>query len=255
MDSTAKPSIGSCFEAVHEDLVDFAVVPFENSTNGLVVYTLDLIRDWFLVSEPLFRIVGEQFVEIHHCFLSRAESIDKVTTIYSHPQVWGQVGLFLNGIGHKYTRVDTSSTSKAAELVAEDKSNTSACISSQLCSLIYGLPILQHNIEDNSKNTTRFLILGKRQLQEDGNFPLVTFIMFTLNNDDPGALCTALDCFRKHSISLTSISSRPSHIKQWQYVFFVETIGLEQDDNMQRSLATLREECNVVVIGSCQRKT
>lgn len=254
MESIPKESISSCFEAVNNDEVEYAVVPFENSTNGLVVYTLDLLRDWFLDSEPLFRIVGEQFVAIHHCLLSNAGSLNDIETIYSHPQVWGQVGRFLKDFPRKYSRIDTSSTSKAAELVADDKTNTSACISSQLCSLIYKLPVLNHNIEDNSKNTTRFLVLSKRALEDDNEkFPYITSIMFTLRNDDPGTLCGALDSFRQHGVNLTAISLRPSHIKQWQYVFFVEIIGSERDENVQQSLTSLRQDCNVVIVGSFRR--
>lgn len=219
-----------------------------------MVYTLDLLRDWFLDSEPLFKIVGEQFVAIHHCLLSNAGSLNDIKTIYSHPQVWGQVGQFLRQFPRTYSRVDTSSTSKAAELVAGDKSNTSACISSQLCSLLYNLPVLNLNIEDNSTNTTRFLVLSKRALEdEDEKFPYITSIMFTLNNDDPGTLCGALDSFRKHGVNLTAITLRPSHIKQWQYVFFVEIIGAERDENVQQSLASLRQGCNVVIVGSFRR--
>lgn len=232
--------------------MDYAVVPFENSTNGLVVYTLDLIRDWFLGSEPQFRIVGEQFVAIHHCLLSHAQSASGISTIYSHPQVWGQIGRFLLGFKGSFTKVDTSSTSKAAELVAADSSKTSACVSSRLCSQIYDLPVLQADIEDDSSNTTRFLVLSKQGLPKKGHNPF-TAIMFTLNNDHPGTLCTALDSFRQHGINLTSITSRPSHIKPWQYVFFVEIMGGEDDPSVQKSLASLRQECHVVVVGEFER--
>jgi prephenate dehydratase len=110
------------------------------------------------------------------------------------------------------------------------------------------------NIEDNSTNTTRFLVLSKRALEdEDEKFPYITSIMFTLNNDDPGTLCGALDSFRKHGVNLTAITLRPSHIKQWQYVFFVEIIGAERDENVQQSLASLRQGCNVVIVGSFRR--
>lgn len=238
------------------------------------MYTYDLLRDWFIPSSqeenkgehqhkaPKFRIVGEQFVSIHHNFLSNAKSLDDIATIYSHPQVWGQVTKFLSKhITKKITKLDSDSTSKAAEIVYNDKSGTSACISSKISADLYQLPILFENIENSSNNTTRFLVLGYDEINSPPKpqndlrpRTYVTSIIFTLDHDDPGALCAVLDTFRKNNINLTSINSRPSHLKQWQYVFFVELIGSIDDENVSASIESLTSNClTLEVLGSFQR--
>lgn len=271
----SQSAISDCFQAVESKEVDYAVVPLENSTNGQVVYTYDLLRDWFIPSSkneedqkvqhkiPEFQIVGEQFVSIHHNFLSNAKSLEEITTVYSHPQVWGQVTNFLSKhITKDIKRVDTDSTSKAAEIVYNDKSCTSACISSRISADLYQLPILFENIENSANNTTRFLILGNKEMPEPLPIPdnvphsksYITSIIFTLNHDDPGALCSVLDSFKRYNVNLTSIHSRPSHLKQWQYVFFVELNGSTSDKNVSDSIDSLADTClTIEVLGSFQR--
>lgn len=272
------------------------MVPLENSINGGVVFTFDLIRDWFIPSlqnnsrqnddsgflspppssktttsstssKPTFRIVAEQFVSIHHNFLTRAEDVSKITCIYSHPQVWTQVTGFLSTIPASIPRIDSTSTSKAAELVNGDESNTSACISSQMSSDLYQLPIRNANIEDNPNNTTRFLVLGYEKPPAPSPSPApevgeperpdsrITSIIFTLNHNDPGALCDVLYEFKKNGVNLTSITSRPSHLKQWQYVFFAEVIGdLSSDANIAKGIELASSIClELVVLGSFDR--
>lgn len=271
----SQAAISDCFQVLDSKEVDYAVVPFENSTNGQVVYTYDLLRDWYIPSSqdqnndenqhiaPKFRIVGEQFVSIHHNFLSNAKTLDDITTIYSHPQVRGQVTKFLSKhITKNITKLDSDSTSKAAEIVNNDKSGTSACISSKISADLYQLPILFENIENSSNNTTRFLVLGYDEINshplgpENDSHPkaYVTSIIFTLDHDDPGALCAVLDTFKKNNINLTSINSRPSHLKQWQYVFFVELVGSIDDENISASINSLSSNClTLEVLGSFQR--
>ncbi|CAI5758399.1 unnamed protein product [Candida verbasci] len=239
-------SIGDCFEKLNAKYVDYAVVPFENSTNGQVVFTYDLLRDWLLRSNSSFKIVAEQFVSIQHNLLSNLKSIDDIKTIYSHPQVWTQVKNFLKDLS--VVKIDVDSTSKAAEIVSKDTTHTAAAISSYMSSKIYNLPILKKNIEDNSNNTTRFLVLGYDSLEESGE--VTSSIMLTLNHDDPGALCDILVKFKSKGINLTSINSRPSNIKQWQYVFFIEMMG---DVSVIKN--ELKEIClDFIILGTFKRK-
>lgn len=242
-------------------------MPFENSTNGQVVFTYDLIRDWFTPSLnkpedlPKFKIVGEQFVSIQHNFITNAKNINEITTIYSHPQVWTQVKQFIKSLPSNIKKIDTSSTSNAAKLVSEDNTNTFACISSKMSSELYNLPIMNENIEDNSKNTTRFLILGYTPLKSPTNditkspTKNITSLLFTLNHDSPGALCDALNCFKKFNVNLQCISSRPSHIHQWQYVFFVELIGNVENVDVSNSIDEMRDHIlDLVILGSFESK-
>ncbi|ABN68609.2 Prephenate dehydratase (PDT) [Scheffersomyces stipitis CBS 6054] len=263
-------TISDCFKEIHSKNVDFAVVPLENSINGGVVFTFDLIRDWFIPSlqnNSRQNDDTEQFVSIHHNFLTRAEDVSKITCIYSHPQVWTQVTGFLSTIPASIPRIDSTSTSKAAELVNGDESNTSACISSQMSSDLYQLPIRNANIEDNPNNTTRFLVLGYEKPPAPSPSPApevgeperpdsrITSIIFTLNHNDPGALCDVLYEFKKNGVNLTSITSRPSHLKQWQYVFFAEVIGDSSSDaNIAKGIESASSICSeLVVLGSFDR--
>lgn len=250
-------SIASCFRQINEGTVEFAVVPFENTTNGQVLFTFDLLRDWFISKTPDFKVVGEQFVTINHCLFSRTSDISKVGKLYSHPQVWGQVGEFLSRetFPGNYERVDCSSTAQAAELVAHDGTNSSACISSKICGERFGLNVVAENIEDFKGNTTRFLILGKTEPQrctDDGHF--VTSFAFILNANDPGALCSALNAFKVNSINLTSVTSRPLKLAQWEYVFFVEADGKDTSEEMANSIQMLKDVCKrVAVLGLFKR--
>lgn len=261
-------SIGDCFQSLDEKKVDYAVVPFENSTNGQVVFTYDLLRDWFLQTStpPKFRIMAEQFVSIHHNLLTNAQKIEDIKTIYSHPQVWTQVNKFLTSLPQQITKIDVGSTSKAAEIVSQNtKASDCAAISSYMSSELYKLPILKEGIEDNQSNTTRFLILGydspvsppPPSCPDDNdndkkNTTIVSSIMFTLNHDDPGALCDVLVKFKEYGITLTSINSRPANLKPWQYVFFVEMIGdiIHQEGLIEK----IKESClELVILGVFQR--
>lgn len=240
------------------------VVPYENSTNGLVILTYDLIRDRYLPSlasrGSTLEIVAEQYVSINHNLLTNAKSLDDVRTIYSHPQVWTQVKSFLRA-GHlpaTAAQIDTPSTSRAAALVAQDLTNTSACISSERSAKLYGLPIRCERIQDTKNNTTRFLVFGKRPLTSElqQRRDRITSVIFTLPHDQPGSLCGALDVFKQHGLSLTAISSRPSHVKQWQPLFFVEFLGCKSaDENVMRALDDLRATCDeFVCLGSFASK-
>ncbi|KND97555.1 hypothetical protein QG37_05947 [Candidozyma auris] len=131
-----------------------------------------------------------------------------------------------------------------------------------MCARLKSLPILEAEIEDNPRNSTRFLILGSSDLndQQDDKSDdsciasSITSIMFTLNHDDPGALMAALDSFRFYKINLTSIASRPSGERQWQYVFFVEAEGSIHSEKMKLATGKLHECCmSVVVLGSFTR--
>jgi prephenate dehydratase len=129
-------------------------------------------------------------------------------------------------------RIDVSSTSKAAEIVKEDTTGTSAAIASHIAAEVHGLDVLAKGIEDREDNTTRFFILCKgladpatdaRQLNP--STPTKTLVSFTVNHRSPGALVDVLDCFRQYRLNLTSINSRPSRVVPFQYIFFVEFEG------------------------------
>jgi prephenate dehydratase len=160
--------------------------------------------------------------------------LEKIQRIYSHPQAFGQCELFLGAYLKGIERIDVSSTSKAAELVKADTSGTSAAIASQAASVVHSLDVLAANIEDTADNTTRFFVLRKG-LEDDGVNDARLFaqagahekslVSFTVDHQSPGALADALDSFKHYRLNLTSINSRPSRIRPFQYIFFVEFEG------------------------------
>lgn len=227
------------------------------------MFTYDLLRDWFVPlaskTAPSFGVVGEQFVPIRHNVLSNALDLSQVKTVYSHPQVWGQVTAFMKSdLAKTWTRVDVLSTAEAAERISHDPTNTSACISSLASAELYGLPIMVPNVEDKKENTTRFLVLGRKEGQKDGSGldngsgkrdgVFITSVMFVLDHNNPGALCEALFSFKQKNLNLRSIASRPSGRAQWEYVFFVEVEGHFQEGRVSESLCLLEASCSLVAV-------
>ncbi|KAA8643156.1 prephenate dehydratase PHA2 [Aspergillus tanneri] len=238
----ALPSFTDAFAAVQQEEADYAVVPFENSSNGSVVQTLNLLADPSNLYTDV-KVCGEHYLNVHHCLLSQRglrslgeskyNSIDK---LYTHPQAWGQCEKFLGRHFKGVERQDVSSTSKAAETVANETAGRSAAIASRFAAVYHGLDILEENIEDNSNNTTRFLILRNVRSERTAQLHLEkiipapassptakkALISFMLHQDSPGALADALLVFKNYGMNLTSINTRPSQRKVWQYVFLVE---------------------------------
>lgn len=249
------------FAAVQQENVDYAVIPFENSTNGSVVQTLDLLADRDHLYKDT-RVCGEYYLTVHHCLLVRKDtssperpSRKSITKLYTHPQVWGQCELFLSENLKGVERQDVSSTSKAAEIISTETTEGSAAIASRFAAEHHGVDVLEADIEDKLDNTTRFLILrnvqsGRTSQPFVGNSGAIsttgnkTLILFMVNHDSPGALADALLVFKTHGMNLTSINTRPSRKRPWHYIFFVEcgcTPAADDRQVMEGLLGRLRE--------------
>ncbi|CDK25154.1 unnamed protein product [Kuraishia capsulata CBS 1993] len=252
-------SIGACFESMHKAEVDYAVVPFENSTNGQVVFTYDLLRDWFMkcgdsTPTPKFKVVGECFVSIHHSLIGFQPDLSKITKVYSHPQVWGQCSSFLEGLNVE--RIDTSSTSRAVELVAQSplvEQNEIAAIGSSAASKLHSVPVVVPSVEDNTSNTTRFLVLGTKDEISQTSIDVrdrITLLSFVLKHfNDMGSLSHVLDVFARHKVNLVSITTRPAKLLKWQYVFFLECVtggDASQLDPVYSELGEFTEELRIM---------
>ena len=258
-------SFADAFAAVQRGEADYAVIPFENSTNGSVVQTLDLLTD----RDDLYadvRVCGEHYLTVHHCLLGHrtstsAADYSTVTKLYTHPQAWGQCEAFLTKHFKGVERQDVSSTSKAAEIVSQEPPGCSAAIASRFAAEHHGLAALAENIEDRADNTTRFLVLGNvksertariafdqvkgpvRLNESEPAVPRKTLISFLINQDSPGALADALLVFKDHGMNLTSINTRPSRNRAWCYVFFVEgqrTLTAENTEAVAKILHNLK---------------
>ncbi|KAJ5095140.1 hypothetical protein N7532_007431 [Penicillium argentinense] len=272
-------SFADAFAAVQRGDADYAVIPFENSTNGSVVQTLDLLADRNDLYKDV-KVCGEYYLTVHHCLVVRKGSYPgglpsydgSITKLYTHPQAWGQCDMFLSRYFKGVERQDVSSTSKGAEIVAKDTAEQGGAIASRFAAEYHGNGILAENIEDRSDNTTRFLILRNIQSLRTGEGyhqslsipPYLsapapapasdpapgqpqsetthkTLISFSINHSSPGALASALLIFKAQGLNLTSINTRPSLKRAWQYIFFVECGRQPSNENKDAVLKALND--------------
>lgn len=235
-------------------------MPFENSTNGAVVYTFELLADRHNKYIDI-TVCGEAYLDVSHCLLGKKcatidspdmsgactptmttptplkprvspiHSVKHIRRLLSHPQAFGQCEAFLSVYLKGVERIDVSSTSKAAEMVKEDTTGTSAAIASILAAEVHDMDVLAKGIEDREDNTTRFLILRRGIDEKAGSAEKTkSLISFKIDHNTPGALASVLHCFQKYGINLTSINSRPTKVVPFQYIFFVEFEGSRLHD-------------------------
>ena len=232
-------SIGDVFAEVERDSADFGVVPVENSIEGAISHTLDLLVDSDL------KICSQIHLDIAHNLLARC-SQSAIRRVYSNPQVFGQCRQWIESHLPKVDLIDVSSTTFAALLAAKEK-NT-ACIASLLAATEYKLNVLAKDIEDSPHNITRFLVIGKYDSTPTGEDK--TSILFSIK-DKVGALHDMLLPFKKYALNLTKIESRPSKKRAWDYYFFVDFLGHVQEPKSKRALAELEEKCKFLkILGS-----
>jgi chorismate mutase/prephenate dehydratase len=225
-------TIKEVFEAVFRNKVNYGVVPVENSTEGVINYTLDMFMDSDLM------IASEIMLEISHNLLSKTGKKTDVSKIYSHPQAKAQCRSWLERNFTGVPIIDELSTAAAAKRVS--KNPALAAVASELAASVYNLNFIEKGIEDNKRNVTRFLIIAKESPGKTGKDK--TSIMFSIK-DKPGALFLILRPFAKHKINLTKIESRPSKRKAWEYIFFVDMEGHIEEKNVMRAIKDVRKEC------------
>ncbi len=233
-------SIKEVFDAVEREHVNYGVVPVENSTEGVVSYTLDMFIDSDL------KIAAEIMTEVTHNLLSLTGKMKDIKRVCSHPQATAQCRRWLETNLTGIPVIEASSTAKAAELASKDK--TAGAIASELAAKLYCLKIVQKKIEDVINNYTRFLAIAKKHPSRTGKDK--TSIMFSIK-DKPGALYFMLEPFAKNKINLTKIESRPSRKKAWEYLFFVDLEGHVEDKKVKKTLDEVkRESLSLKVLGS-----
>lgn len=239
--AVACTTIDDSLRMVEARQADYVVAPIENSTEGSVGRTLDL-----LVSTPL-RVCGEVELRIHHHLLRQSGNADNLTVIYAHAQALAQCQHWLRkNLPDHVRRVAVSSNGEAARLAAEDSG--AAAIASQAAAEIYGLHKLAANIEDEPNNTTRFLVLGHQQTVPSGGDK--TSLLVSAPNQ-AGTLNRLIEPLTRAGISMTKFESRPSRTGLWEYLFFIDIEGHADDANVQAAIAELRERSAFVkIIGS-----
>ena len=229
-------TIADVFAEVEKHRADYGVVPIENSTEGVVNHTLDMFVDSEL------KVVAQIMLPISHCLLSKVPR-KQIKKLYVHPQTLAQCRMWIQKFLPEAEIVETSSNARSTQMAK--RSRTAAAIAGQLCSEKYKLPIIEHNIQDNPNNATRFLVLGKECSPATGKDR--TSIMFSIA-DSAGALHASLAPFRRHKINMTKIESRPSKRRAWHYFFFVDIDGHFKDSKVEKALKLLEQQCAFVKI-------
>lgn len=222
-------SLPDVFVEVESGRADLGCVPVENGVEGVVNSTLDTLRE-----TPLF-IVSEWYEPIHHMLLGNGP-VEKIECIYSHPQVLGQCRKFLAANFPKVSLVEAPSSARAVELASRDAA--AAALAGRTSAEKYNLPILMENVEDDPGNTTRFLALADHPAGATGNDK--TSFCFTLR-DKSGALCEALQIIADAGLTMSLIESRPLRTSRWEYCFFVDILGHQDDPEVAAMLRKMSE--------------
>ena len=224
-------SIDEVFNNVQSSKVHYGVVPIENSTEGGISRTLDL-----LLMKDL-KICGEITLPIHHCLISKSKDLKKIKSIYAHGQSLAQCHDWIANNLPNAEKITVLSNAEGAKIASKEKH--SAAIASERAASIFKLNILQSHIEDEPNNTTRFLILSDQEIAPSGNDK--TSIVVTTKNK-PGAIVDLIQPFASRRVSLTKLESRPSKIGMWEYVFFIDVEGHKNNPKVKLSLADLEKK-------------
>jgi len=232
-------TITDVFIEVEKGSCDYGVVPIENSIEGAVSHTLDVFVDSDL------KICAQVILEVTHNLLANCKK-NKIRVVYSIPQVFGQCRIWLQKNLPNAQLVDVSSTTRGAEMAKKEKN--AAAIASLLASKVYGLKVLVSGIQDSAHNITRFLVVGRNVAVRTGKDK--TSLLFSIK-DRVGALYEMLLPFRKYGVNLTKIESRPSKKKAWEYYFFVDILGHQEDVLIKKALNELERKCSYLkILGS-----
>lgn len=236
-DSSTIPDV---FGEVERGRADYGVVPVENSTEGVVNYTLDMFH------ETSLKVCAEIYVTIVQNLLTHAKSLGEIKRLYTGPQPLAQCRRWLDTHLPNVEVIGVMPTAKATERAAADPEG--AALAPRKASEVYGVPILYDGIEDSAHNRTRFLVIGRNEPPPSGRDK--TSLLFAVKNE-PGSLGRALRAFEAHGVNLSMIASRPAGNAAWEYVQFVDVQGHEKEEPLRQALEALRSQAIYVnVLGS-----
>ncbi|ASC69973.1 Prephenate dehydratase [Halomicronema hongdechloris C2206] len=225
----AYPSIAQALQATATGETEVTVVPVENSVEGSVAITLDML--WRLET---LQIQKALVLPIVHAFLSRADRMQQVQTVYSHPQALGQCQGWIETQLPHARLIPTSSTTEALTHLQDDV--RVGAIASEWAAQIYQLPVLAHAINDHADNCTKFWVLG-RKASHQGN---QTSLAFSLPINAPGALLKPLQILAAHDINMSRIESRPTKRSLGDYLFFIDIEADASLPNVKAALQSLK---------------
>jgi chorismate mutase/prephenate dehydratase len=243
VEELACASIDEVFRSAETGGAQFAVAPVENSTEGAVGRSLDL-----LLATPL-KICGEVVLRVHQSVLRKGRGLRGVRRVYSHAQSFAQCQRWLAQNLPTAERLPVASNAEAARIAAKD---AAACaIGPEIAAERYGLKVIAPNVEDDPNNRTRFLVLGNVEPAPTGRDG--TSIVMSAPNR-PGAVHALLTPLAKHSVSMSRLESRPMRVGKWEYYFFVDLDGHRTDSGVAAALAELESLAPFLkVLGSYPR--
>ena len=218
---------------------DYSILPIENSLEGSVGESNDLLLSMDL------NVIGEIYYRIHHCLIGTG-SIGDIDTVYSHPQALGQCRQFIQENSLK--TIPSYDTAGSVKIIKDLNKNSVACIASRNAAEIFDVSVIKEGIEDNTNNYTRFLIFSKENDGKTENGK--TSIIFSVKHE-AGALYQIINEFYQHKINLTKIESRPNKNTLWEYNFYVDFEGQQDDSSIKDMLQKLRENSTFLkILGS-----
>ncbi len=223
-------SFQDLFDGVENSSLDSAVIPIENSIEGSVNETYDL-----LVEKHLF-VIGEIYQRIRHCLIANKQSIE-IKTVYSHPQALAQCRNYIRK--KSLDPIPSYDTAGSVKLIKEHSLVNASAIASKRAAEIYDMKIIEEGIEDKNNNFTRFLVISKTSDYQ--NNADKTSIIFSISHT-PGSLFLILKEFALRNINLTKIESRPTKDVPWEYYFFVDFEGNPNDNVIKDSLSDVKKE-------------
>jgi chorismate mutase/prephenate dehydratase len=224
-------TLDEVFKLVQEGGLPYGIVPVENSQEGSISRSYDLLLDADVM------VCGETQIRVSHCLISnRGTSPASIKRIYSHPQALAQCQAYLRHMGCEI--IPAYDTAGSVKMIKERKIMDGAAIASARAAQIYDMQIIAREIEDNPRNTTRFFILSREDAPPSGDDK--TSIVFLLKHK-PGTLHQALGAFAGRKINLTKIESRPTRQKPWEYNFYLDFEGHRSDSAVQQVLAQVEE--------------
>jgi chorismate mutase/prephenate dehydratase len=230
-------SIDEVFQAVERGEAHYGVAPVENSTEGAVNRTLDL-----MLGSPL-KVCGEVMLRVRQHLMRKIDGLDGIQVVYSHAQSLAQCHEWLSQHLPGVATIRVTSNGEAARMAGENPE--AAAIAGELAAERHGLVLVARDIEDEPNNTTRFLVLGKEETAPSGKDK--TSLVISVRNR-PGALLELLAPFAGHGIGLSKLESRPARGGAWQYVFYVDLEGHISDPNIQHAIKAVEEHCTFLKV-------
>jgi prephenate dehydratase len=227
-------------ESTEKDKTQYSVIPVENSLEGSVGESYDLLLSTNLT------IVGEIYYRVRHCLIG-FDKLEKIDTVYSHPQALGQCRKFTQK--YKLKSIPAYDTAGSVKIIKDLNKKNISCIASKRASEIYQVPIIVEGIEDNENNYTRFLVLSKMKPAKGDK----TSIIFSVKHE-AGALYNILKEFNDYKINLTKIESRPNKNTPWEYNFYVDFDGTQDDQKIRDLLSKISQSSQFLkILGSYKK--